>query len=537
MKEESLLKTNYMNKNVMALAVAGALAAPTAVLAQNAVTIGGKITMGIESVSAGGQSFVPSAGLVHPISGQTNTNAGGLAGDTARFGAQQSQMQSRLRSYSQSSQLIFQATEDLGGGNKFTASVPIYFAPDCQAAGATPLAGTCGLAGFGDTYVQVEGGWGKLKFGKYAIHYTAQLALIDTFYTDSNVVMANSGFYAAGLGGNGLTSGYGLAISGRTDSFLQYTLPKIANALTIEIGTNVNSHSNNIGKGTAELTGQQPIQNAGAVLGTNSASSSKNPRNWSTRFSYSSGPISAMYSYYNSTNQAFNGNALQFSSAANSHDSDALRSAPNQGAVGVGSGTAFGGQLWSIGNGVTANFGAIATSGNATIKSHRAGFKFDFGGGFKAGVVWDKTSNDVNFNTTLGSFSTSTGAATAVTGAAVGTDNYTISRTAWHIPLFYNVGKSEFYAAYGKGGQMKFGGSLWNNAVAAGASGSQTGGSQFSLGYKYNVSSRTKMVFGFTRISNEDRAAVDLRTNVIGLTPYNRGADISSLNGGIVHSF
>jgi len=506
-----------MNKKVMALAVAGALAAPTAVLAQNAVTIGGKITMGIESVSTGGQSFTPSA-----------ANLGGVAADNARFAAQQSQMQSRLRSYSQSSQLIFQATEDLGGGNKFTASVPIYFAPDCQSAGATPLAGTCGLAGFGDTYVQVEGGWGKLKFGKYAVHYTAQLALIDTFYTDSNVTMANSGFYAAGLGGNALTSGYGLGISGRTDSFLQFTLPKIADSLSIEIGTNVNSFSNNLGKGTSDLTGQQPIQNAGLGLGTNSSSSTKNPRNWSTRFSYSSGPVSAMYSYYSSTNQAFNGNALQFSTAANNHSADVLR---------TNSAGAAGATIWSIGNVGGTNNGALATSGNATIKSHRAGFKFDFGGGFKAGVVWDKTSNDVTFNTTQASFSTGTGAPTITAGAVNGTDTYSISRTAWHIPLFYNVGKSEFYAAYGKGGQMKFGGSVWNNALVNGASGSQTGGSQFSLGYKYNVSSRTKMVFGFTRINNEDRAAVDLRTNAVGLTQINRGADISSLNGGIVHSF
>ena len=513
-----------MNKKVMALAVAGALAAPTTVLAQNAVTISGKINMGIESVSGSGQSFTPSA-----------ANAGGIAADNARFAAAQGAMTSKLRSHSQSSHLVVRVAEDLGGGNKFAAAVPIYFCPDALA-----VTTSCGGAGFGDTYIDLSGGWGGLRFGKLAVHYTSHLATVDNFYTDTNVNMSVGAVYSAGIGGVGTTSGYATNITGRTNSYLQYSLPKIANALSIKFGAQVNSFSDRSGLPNNFNNGQAPVQNAGAVLGTNSTNDNKNPRAYNITMEYAQGPLSGVYSYMTYTNQAFNGNQLQFSTVGNNHSADALRTAPNS-AGGVG-----GGQIFTIATASNAggtagftcvNFGAAAISGNSTIKGHRFGFKYDFGGGFKAGFVMDKSSNDVTFQTTIASFSTSTGAASAVTAAALGSDNYSVSRTAWHIPLFFTSGKNEFYAAYLKSGQLNFGGTVWNNAVAAGASGSQTGVKQYMLGYKYSLSSRTKLTANFIRISNEDRSGIDLRTNSTGMTTINRGADLNSLSASVVHTF
>src|SRR3990172_10403049 len=77
-----------MNKKLMAVAVAGALAAPAAVLAQASnVQIYGKLNLGLDNYSATGSTA-------------------GAAGD----------FKSRYRVYDSSSRLGFRGTENLGGG-------------------------------------------------------------------------------------------------------------------------------------------------------------------------------------------------------------------------------------------------------------------------------------------------------------------------------------------------------------------------------------------------------------------------------------
>ena len=129
-----------MNKKLMAVAVAGALAAPAAVFAQASnVQIYGKLNLGLDNYSATG-------------------SAAGAAGD----------FKSRYRVYDSSSRLGFRGTEDLGGGLKAVFLMESGVAVDTgtattQSGGATPTAGTLSSR-LG--HVGLQGGWGMFTFGK-----------------------------------------------------------------------------------------------------------------------------------------------------------------------------------------------------------------------------------------------------------------------------------------------------------------------------------------------------------------------------------
>ena len=129
-----------MNKKLMAVAVAGALAAPAAVFAQASnVQIYGKLNLGLDNYSATG-------------------SAAGAAGDLKR----------RTRVYDSSSRLGFRGTENLGGGLNAVFLMESGVAVDTGAAlgqngGATTSAGTLSSR---VGHVGLQGGWGLLTFGK-----------------------------------------------------------------------------------------------------------------------------------------------------------------------------------------------------------------------------------------------------------------------------------------------------------------------------------------------------------------------------------
>lgn len=124
-----------MQKKLIAVAVAGALAAPLA-MAQSNVTISGYVTAGYEN---------------YKLSGATVA----VARDTEN------------RISDQSSRIIFAGTEDLGGGLKAWFQIDSRFANDI--AGST-------LAG-GNTGVGLMGNWGKLTIGRWDIHYNEGTAV------------------------------------------------------------------------------------------------------------------------------------------------------------------------------------------------------------------------------------------------------------------------------------------------------------------------------------------------------------------------
>lgn len=142
-----------MNKKLLAVAVAGALAAPGAAMAQ--VTISGLFKVGISNISVGG------------------TKTPGRAND------------SQIRVDDNSSRILFNLAEDLGGGLAAIAQLDLRFAPD--QAGAAPANNPIGS---GNTYVGLRSNtMGALTLGRWDLHYGNQP---DDIASKAGALMASS---------------------------------------------------------------------------------------------------------------------------------------------------------------------------------------------------------------------------------------------------------------------------------------------------------------------------------------------------------
>jgi predicted porin len=131
-------KEILMNKNLIALAVAGAFVAPAA-LAQtaNPVTLYGQVNMTVESVEA----------------------RGGTAAVVSR----------RTRIEDQSSRLGVRGTEDLGGGLKAFFQLETGFRPDSN---NTTFAAR-------NSAVGLQGGWGSILIGRWDMPFKSATTAID----------------------------------------------------------------------------------------------------------------------------------------------------------------------------------------------------------------------------------------------------------------------------------------------------------------------------------------------------------------------
>jgi predicted porin len=135
-----------MNKKLLAVAVAGALAAPGIALAQ--VTISGFFKVGVDSLSVGNPA---------PANASNPTTTGRVN-------------KGQIRVIDNSSRLIFNMTEDLGGGLAAIGQLDVRFAPD-QPSGlqvSNPF-------GSGNTWVGLRSNsWGAVTLGRWDLHYGKQ---------------------------------------------------------------------------------------------------------------------------------------------------------------------------------------------------------------------------------------------------------------------------------------------------------------------------------------------------------------------------
>jgi len=165
-----------MNKKLMAVAVAAAMA-PGIALAQSSVTISGIFKVGLGQIKMGQRA----------------------AGNS-----------SELRMIDNSSRIIFNVTEDLGGGMQAIAQLDLRFQPD----------GGGGPAASGNTWVGLRGkSWGTVTMGRHDLHYGKQ----------PDEIAAKAGaLYAAAVSLMDYAGGGGVAIDGttRTNNVLRYDTPK-----------------------------------------------------------------------------------------------------------------------------------------------------------------------------------------------------------------------------------------------------------------------------------------------------------------------
>lgn len=173
-----------MNKKLLAVAVAGVLAAPAAALAQSSVTISGFFKGGFESLHLGNFNNATSGRVGAAGSNSSQT---GVADDSSR--------------------IIFNVTEDLGGGLQAIGQIDMRFGLDTGALAAT-----------GNTHVGLRSkSWGRLFIGRQDLHYfnrESDLTVRGSLRADSISILA--------FGGAGFIP---IAGATRTTNVVHYTTP------------------------------------------------------------------------------------------------------------------------------------------------------------------------------------------------------------------------------------------------------------------------------------------------------------------------
>ncbi len=188
-----------MQKKLLALAVAGAFAAPAIALAQSSnVEVGGRMNLSFDRFSA------------------TGATAGAAA-----------DVQSRNRLADSSSRLWFRGTEDLGNGLQAIFHIESGVNGD---ASAGAVAASTGALGTRQTFVGLKGKtWGEVRLGRQEVYWTN--GKLDSVYLGIvsnnmiNAMFAVQGISAVGATGNGVMG----AAPARTDNVVTYITPNFSN--------------------------------------------------------------------------------------------------------------------------------------------------------------------------------------------------------------------------------------------------------------------------------------------------------------------
>lgn len=191
-----------MKKKLLAVAVAGVLAAPVAALAQSSVTISGFFKGGFESLKLDQYSALRAAG--------TNNSQTGVVDDSSR--------------------IIFNVREDLGGGLAAIGQVDMRVGLDSGAISAA-----------GNNHVGlVSKNWGRIFIGRQDLHYfnrESELTVRGSLRADNISLLAFAGGGATAIAG-----------ATRTANVVHYTTPNW-NGFTV-----IGAYSSNATAPEADLT-------------------------------------------------------------------------------------------------------------------------------------------------------------------------------------------------------------------------------------------------------------------------------------------
>lgn len=168
-----------MNKKLVAVAIAGVLAAPLAQAQTANVTLYGRLNMDFEWVN--GRYVNPYPGLAQPASCTAGPNAGTANGCITTNPTQ-------FRVSSNSSRFGLRGTESLGGGWNAIFQVESSISPD---------SGTGTLAGR-DSFLGFQGPWGTFRIGRFHAPYDNIHEIWGDNPTLLTSIMATSALWAQG---------------------------------------------------------------------------------------------------------------------------------------------------------------------------------------------------------------------------------------------------------------------------------------------------------------------------------------------------
>jgi predicted porin len=267
-----------MNKKLLAVAVAGALAAPGVVFAQaSAVTISGIFKLGFDS-----------------IKNDNATSTGLPTGNAGRLNNQQ------LRVTDNSSRIIFSVSEGLGNGLSAIGQLDIRFAPNNSNANFG-----------GNSFVGMKSTkWGQLTLGRNDLHYGAApddtaakagalqgaaVSLFDFIQMPgiSNAVGVST---AAGVvSGTGAINAVNIPVANatRTPSVVKYDTPSFS-GFTATVAYSANPIS---GTQPADMSIVGDTTTRDTAVNTGNRST-RNGYAWNVRPEYRNGPMLLGYSYW-----------------------------------------------------------------------------------------------------------------------------------------------------------------------------------------------------------------------------------------------
>jgi predicted porin len=447
-----------MNKKLLVIAVAGALAAPGVALAQSTVTISGKFSVSADQVSY-----------------SRATAANTVANTTSRLGNQ-----SETRVSDNSSRMIFNVREDLGNGLAAVAQLDMRFNP---ATAAAPT-GTAypAITGSGNTWVGLDSKtYGRLTMGRHDLHYgksgdswnaagAGHLQSWGSALFDS--IGKPSAATATAAKGSGAHSS--LASQSRTNQVIRWDSPNwqgfdatiaySANPLTAGGGNA--STGGDLGVG---LPGAGP--NVGQVI-------TRKGQGWNINPRYTASNWNVEYSYWNAKGDI------------------------NSAGVSVGNATCINAATGCISTAGSAGSATNLVTGIPVVTSGQGLIQDDqrsdvlAGGinwmGWRFGLAWNRSKT-----------------------TSVATGLVTGDRSAWSLPISYTSGPHMFGFVYVKANDSK---DIVTPAATAGGngyiallagqtiSGADSGAKMWTLNYQYNLSKRTAVGLTWSQIVNSAAA-------------------------------
>jgi predicted porin len=212
-----------MNKKLIAVAVAGLFAAPTAALAQSSVTISGLLKGGFESLKL--------------------SNSPGTRGNQSQTGV-----------VDDASRIVFNVVEDLGGGLQAIGQLDIRVKPD-DAGGVNSAAGLAGGAYntgnivSGNSHFGIRSkDWGRIFFGRQDLHY---------FNTESNIADKGS-LRSSNVSLLSYIGGQAIANASRTQNVIHYTTPNWSGfTMIVAYSSNPFNQESDIGTAAVPNTGRR----------------------------------------------------------------------------------------------------------------------------------------------------------------------------------------------------------------------------------------------------------------------------------------
>jgi predicted porin len=508
-----------MQQKAMAVAVAAALAAPAAALAQgSSVQIYGGISASFEFAEAKGAdtSAVPAGGGSSIRGG----NLGGGAYVAAGSANPNVNEPSRTRTQSAGSNLGFRGREDLGNG----LYVGFQGEMAMNMGGTTPVGVSANgvFLSWRNSGVWVGGRWGEVGLGLWDLPFNLNqtTGAGHAAYANASTVMA------AGLLGGGLGSATA-TISGQ--DFGQFCGASGLGATATSCFQNAASfhrrNGNQLWYQSPTWAGFRGRVSYGATSGATSNASNDGsptpggikPYLWGVGLQYTLGGLYAGLGYeYHKDYIAAAARAM----GTNITTTGALvASTAGTACAGLGNGFALGGQLAGGGVGATA---ACIPTGSATAPgisgdtsdAWNANLRYTFGFGLSLGGYYEWAEWKMNYGNT--------------TGAEVGLLSQ-VKRDAWRLDAAYQLGAHTFGIQWGQGRELK--GSAQNSSF----NGNGTGTDVWIFGYAYSMSKRSSLFAYYTMVDNETNS----RSNGIvfnGIGP-NAGGDPKYLGVGIRHLF